>query len=227
VGLVFLLCAGPAGCATYGAIAVYTAAQTALVAAGAVAVTGAYVAGVTPWQRESTRCAEYAARGIKVTEPQEARIPADEGEVHTFAPAFWRIDSERKGEAFPPRTPHEAGSGDAAQPPPPVEGTLAVTDRSVLLIPLPGTAGVRIPYEVVRNIPDEREREIEVHTSSVTGEPRSMIVRSCDGRSDVFTIWERQRKRLDPEAIAAAAATIKARVAAFRATEGKGTDAQK
>ena len=224
LGLVLLLCAGPTGCATYSAIYVYTAVETALVAAGAVAGTGAYVAGVMPWQRESARCAEYAAKGIKVTEPQETSIPTDEGEVHTFAPAFWRIESERKGEAFPPRTPDEAGSGGAPQPPPPVEGTLAITERSVLLIPLPGSAGVRIPYELVRNIPDERDREIEVHTSSLTGKPRSIIVRSCDGRSDIFTIWEGQRKNLNPEAIASAAAKIKARVAAFRATAGKGTE---
>ena len=69
-----------------------------------------------------------------------------------------------------------------------------------------------IPYELVQNV--------DVHRSTVTGEPRSMIVKSCFGRYDIVT-FHRSPDALDTEATIAAAASLKARVAAFRTTAGK------
>jgi hypothetical protein len=81
---------------------------------------------------------------------------------------------------------------------------LAITERSVLLVPPSGSEGVRIPYEMVLSI--------EVKESPVT----SLIVGSCHGRFDTVILWQGEARILDTEATAAAAATIKARLAGFQ-----------
>jgi hypothetical protein len=88
------------------------------------------------------------------------------------------------------------------------QGARAVTDRSLLLTPPPGTTSVRIPYELVIGA--------EVDRSPATGEPRAMIVRSCLGRFDIFTFLHQQAGKVDLDATSAAAARLKERVTAFQ-----------
>jgi hypothetical protein len=54
-------------------------------------------------------------------------------------------------------------------------------------------------------------QDVEVRGNPLTGEPRSMIVKSCFGRFD----------KPDPDATVAATDQLKARLAAFRAATGK------
>jgi hypothetical protein len=89
---------------------------------------------------------------------------------------------------------------------------LAITERSVLLVPPSGSEGVRIPYEMVLSI--------EVQKSPVT----SLIVGSCYGRFDILTLWQKGARTMDPVATAAAAATIKARLASFQSGIDKETE---
>ena len=72
---------------------------------------------------------------------------------------------------------------------------------------------VRIPYELVQGI--------EVRRDSVNGEARAMIVKSCFGRFDIVSFWQRQPNEPDPDATTAAAAQLEARVAAFRTAAGE------
>ena len=144
------------------------------------------------------RCAVHAGKGISITESFETVIPTNEGEVGRFEPAYWQLELAREG--YPQiersRTP--------------IEGTLAISDRAVLFVPPPGATSVRIPYELVQGV--------EVDKMAVTGEPRSMIVKSCFGRFDIVTFRRGQTGSPDSAAIAAAAAQLTARVAAFRET---------
>jgi hypothetical protein len=182
------------GCAVLPAVGLNLAAQGAK---GLVALT---LGPLVAMQERSAddRCLAFTGKGISVTESFETAIPTDEGEVKIFEPAYWRLELAREGypqaERF--RTP--------------AEGTLAITDRSVFFVPPPGATSVRIPYELVEGV--------EVHRSTDTGEPRSMIVRSCFGRFDIVTFRQRQPDILDPGATAAAASRLTARVAAFHAT---------
>jgi len=184
-------CAGVTGCAILPAVGLNLAAQ------GAVAMAIAPIAALQE-HTEKDRCLAPAGKGVAITESFESAIPTAEGDVRTFEPAYWRPEFE--GEGYPrverARTP--------------VAGKLAITDRSLLLLPPPGTTSVRIPYELVI--------DVDVHRSSVTGAPRSMIVKSCFGRFDIFTFLQREPNTPDPEATAAAADQLKARVAAFHAS---------
>lgn len=152
---------------------------------------------------ETRRCQDLKTKGITVTEPRVTTIPANEGEVVTFAAAYWRPESEDNNHSNVPQVRNAT------------EGTLVITELSILMVPPTGTAGIRIPYEVVLNV--------ELQQSPVTGEPRSTVVRSCFGRIDTFAFARRQEPiKLDPETTAASAAKIKARVDAFHAAEEKG-----
>lgn len=138
-------------------------------------------------------------RGLSVTESLERISPADEGKVTTFERVFWRPQFAVEG--YPrienPRTP--------------VEGVLAVSDRSIGLFPPLGTPSVRIPFELVQ--------DVEVRANTVTGTAASMIVKSCFGRFDIVTFG--RAGATDPVATTEAAAELKARVAAFRAAQEK------
>ena len=148
-------------------------------------------------QLEKERCLEFIGRGIEVTEALDTSIPTNEGEVQTFEATIWRLWDE--GERSSQR--------DAK-----AEGTLAITERSILFVPPPGTAGVRIPYELV----------LTVELSPIN--PYSMTVRSCTGRFETFYFWRREPNTIDPESAAAAIAQLTTRVAAFRASTHKATD---
>jgi hypothetical protein len=91
--------------------------------------------------------------------------------------------------------------------------TLVVTERSILLLPPPNSAGVRIPYDVVLTV------EIDRRFAAIT-------VKSCTGRFDIFHFSKEMTNKqtndtwrtLDTGTAAAAAALIKARVGAFQPT---------
>jgi hypothetical protein len=192
-GLAALLCAGLTGCALWPAAALNLAAQGAK---GVAALALGPLANMQE-QSEKDRCLLFAGKGISVTESLEAAIPTNEGEVSTFEPAFWRPEFAREG--YP----------QVEQARTPTEGTLAITNRSILLLPPPGTTSVRIPYELVQ--------DVEARRSAVTGEPIAVIVRSCSGRFDIIAFARRQPNPPDPEMTVAAAAQLKARVASFHA----------
>ena len=197
LGLVAFLCVGSTGCAILPVIGVNLAAQGAQ---GLAALTLGSLAAMQE-RSEQDRCLVFTGKGVSITESLESAIPADEGEVRTFDPASWRPEFAREGypQAERSRTP--------------AEGALVIGERSVLFIPAPGATRLRIPYELVQ--------DIQIRASSVDGEPRSMIVQSCFGRYDIVTFGPQQPNPPDPDATAAAAAQLKARVAAFHATAGK------
>ena len=144
---------------------------------------------------EKDRCMAYTNKGVAVTESLEAAIPIDEGAVSIFELASWRPEFSRDG--YPQVERHRT----------PTEGTLAISERAALFLPPPGTTSIRIPYELVQNV--------EVHRNDGAGEPRYMIVNSCFGRFDIVTFLPQQPDIPDPETAMAAAAQLKARVAAF------------
>jgi len=143
---------------------------------------------------ERERCQAYVDKGIAVTEPQETTIPADEGTPRRFAPVFWGLAYEREGH---PQLEQARTS---------IEGVLVITDRSMIFVPPPGTAGVRIPYEIV----------VDAGLSPVN--PQSLIVRTLCRRFDVFTFWQKHLDKFDPQAAAAVATQLEARLAALQST---------
>jgi hypothetical protein len=150
-------------------------------------------------QADWKRCRELAAKGIEVTEPLEIAIPTNEGEVQTFEGTVWLLEYE--GERYPER-----------RLPVIAEGTLVITELSVILVPPPHTAGVRIPYQAV----------VTVDLNPVNR--YSMNVISCTARFDTFNFWHRQTTKHDPEAAATAVAKLKARVAAFQANANRNAE---
>jgi hypothetical protein len=148
-----------------------------------------------------------SAKGIVVTQSLGVPIPSDEGNIVTFEPAVWRVQFASEG--FP--QVERAVSG--------ISGTLAITERSVVLAASPDTAGVRIPYELIANV--------ELERNANTGLPHALIVESYCGRFDVFTFFTQHEPiKRDPEAIKTAAAQLKARLAAFHATTGAASKVQ-
>jgi len=146
-------------------------------------------------------CHEVTSRGIEVSESTELRMPTDEGDVRTYEAAWQSALAE---EGYPKVEPRRL----------PVSGKLIVTERSVLLVPPPGTAGVRIPYEGVQNI--------EVRNISASGMPYTIIVNSACGRYDIFTYVRREgTSGLDPDATTAVAKRLKDSVALLRAAAAR------
>jgi hypothetical protein len=188
--LIAMAGAGATGCAILAATGVNLATQGA--AALAIIPAAAMQEGM-----EKDRCVVAARKGVTITQSLENKVPGTEGAVRTFEPAYWRPEFESEGypQVERARTP--------------VEGTLVLTDRSLLVIPPAGMTSLRIPYELVM--------DVSVNRGALDGAPRSTIVKSCSGRYDIFTFRRQQPDGPDPEATAAAAALLKARVAAFDA----------
>ena len=158
------------------------------------------ISSVNPYQlaqADRERCRDFTRQGVEVTEPLGIAIPTNEGEVQTFEATIWRLWAE--GERSSQR--------DAK-----AEGTLAITEQSLLLVPPPGTAGVLIPYELV----------LTVELNPIF--PYFMTVTSCTGRFETFYFWQREPNTIDPESAAAAIAQLTTRGAAFRASTHKATD---
>jgi hypothetical protein len=152
-------------------------------------------------QMEQALCRELTAKGIKVTEPVDATISFGEGAIGNFGQVFWR--SEVEGDSHPERERFRV----------PTEVVLAIRAQSIAFVPPSGLAGVRIPYEVILEV-----KPPSLNLNSV------VIIKSVCGRHDIFTFWQQHPNAVDPKAAARAVTEIKANVAAFRATAGKGTE---
>ncbi len=147
--------------------------------------------------QESTeeRCKLMTDKGITIGESLEVIPPSNEGKVATFEPAQWHLEWARDGYPQIESTRR------------PVDGTLSITDRSVFFAPAAGAVSIRIPYELVQ--------EVDFARVTATGEVRSLVVKSCFGRFDIVTLTGPRSSAVDKAATDAAAAEIKARVAAF------------
>jgi hypothetical protein len=192
-GLIASLCLGATGCAILPAVGLNLAAQGA---AGLVAL-GLGPLSAMDERSNPDQCSVFAGKGISVSESLESSIPADEGEVRTFEPVYWRPEFAIDG--YPQVERSRAST----------EGKLAITERSLLFVPPPGALRIRIPYQLVQ--------DVEVRASTVPGAPRSLVVKSCSGRFDVVTFEQRPPEDPGEAMSAAVVAQLKARVAAFRA----------
>jgi hypothetical protein len=185
---------GLAGCALVPA-----AGLTVQAAQGLVALTLGPLADMQE-RSEGDACLANTNKGISVSESLELAIPIDEGVVTVFESASWRPEFARDG------YPHVERSRTLT------EGTLFLSERAALLLPLPGATSVRIPYELVQNV--------EIRRSDGTGAPRYMIVKSCYGRFDIVMFLQREPNAPDPETAMAAATQLKSRVAALHTAAG-------
>lgn len=200
LALVALLCVGLAGCAA--------ALQGGTYLAGLLLheATSGRLSSSSPSQpsqlaqAERERCSEFTSRGIEVTEPQEIAIPTIEGQVRTFEATILRREFEGVGSAR-----------RESRMPKLTVGTLVITERSLLLVPPPDRAGLRIPYELVQTV--------ELNPLNAY----SIIVNSCTGQFEIFNVLQGQRDILEPQTAAAAAAQLKDRVAEFQATTHRQT----
>ena len=189
-GLIALLCAGLTACAALAPVML----PPLVLTAGVVGISGLACSTDPLCEAEVYPCLASDGKNIEVTEPSGIAIPADEGRVATFAPAYWQPQFESEG---------SSRAGRPAEP-----GTLVVTDRSVLFVPPPGAQGVRVPLAGIQAVQLQRDS---------SAAPRQLTVESCFGRLDRFVFGQRQHPdRLDAEATAAAGAEIRARVATPR-----------
>jgi hypothetical protein len=149
-------------------------------------------------QSEKDRCVKFVAKGGAITESLETLVPANEGAAREFAPTYWQTEFARDGypQVERARTP--------------LEGKLAITERSVFFVPPPGATSIRIPYELVQ--------DVEVRASSDAGAPRSMIVKSCFGRFDIVSF---ARRPPEEQTATVAASELKARMTAAHAAADK------
>jgi len=145
---------------------------------------------------ETDRCLVWTNKGIAIGESLETTIPFDERKAATFEPAEWR--TEHASDGYP----------QVERSRTPTEGSLAIGRKSVLLVPSPGMARIRIPYELIQ--------DVAIRYDPVSNEPRSIVVKSCNGRFDIVTFRQERPGRSDPDATTAAASELKARLAAFK-----------
>jgi hypothetical protein len=164
--------------------------------AGVLGVSAAACASDNSCERQAPpRCADTNSKAIAITEQKDMAVPPEEGNVAVFQPAYWQsefvADVAAKG----------------ARPGEDQAGAFVLTEKSLLFVPPPGAEGVRIPIEAVV--------DVQTQTSAATGAARQVTVESCFGRLDRFVFGQkRDPRRLDSEATTAAAADLKARVAA-------------
>lgn len=196
LGLIALSCFAVGGCAVGLLPAVLIPPIAGTVGVGGLAA----VACTDDPQCETpkSRCTDAAGKNIEVTEAADISIPADEGKVVSYTPAYWQSEFVS-----------QVGARNARQSEAPV-GTFAITDKSARFVPARGAEGVHIPLAGVQNV--------ELQHNVTTDAPRQMTVESCFGRMDRFTFGQPQQpNRLDTEATRAAAAEMRTRVAALRA----------
>jgi hypothetical protein len=149
-------------------------------------------------ESQARQCSSPTDKKLAVTEAVDVDIPANEGKVAAFNPAYWQPQ-------FAQNASLAAVSAEASA------GTFAITDKSIVFVPSPGVEGVHLPLVGVVNV--------ELQQSATTGAARQLTVESCFGRLDRFTFGQTQNARqLDSKATADAAAEIKARIAAVRTT---------
>ena len=201
LGATAVVCAGLTECAA-GLLPALVAPQLA----GAVAVAGLSAASCTgnasSCERAARQCASQTDKLLQITEAIDVDIPADEGKVASFTPAYWQSEFVSEGASVSARSVE------------PMAGTFAITDKSIVFVPGPGVEGVHLPLVGVVNV--------DLQQSTSTGAPRQLTVESCFGRLDRFTFGQAQNARqLDSKATAEAAAEIKARLAAARPPDKK------
>ena len=169
---------------------------------GVAGMTAASCSGESWCEPGATLCSSRTDKKIQVTESHEIDVPSNEGKVAAFTPAYWQ--SQFASDV----TPRGATAAEVTA------GTFAVTDKSILYVPAPGTEGLRLPLAGVVNV--------DVQQNSTTGAPRQLTVESCFGRLDRFVFGQsEQPKRLDSKATANAAAEVKARLDAARTPASK------
>jgi hypothetical protein len=199
-GVGLLLCGGLASCALAPAVLLPQVAMTAGVAGmTAIACGGDPLCGA-----EVSPCMDPAGKDIAVVVRPGVTIPDGEGSVAVFTPAYWQPQFESAD------TSRGSRAADAAP------GTFVVTGKSVLFVPRGNLDGIRVPLAAITTV------EMQRNESSA---PRQLTVESCFGRLDRFTFGQPQRPdRLDSTATTAAAAELKARVAATRPAKKKKED---
>lgn len=149
-------------------------------------------------------CLDLARRNVGASEVADIQVPADEGKVDTFEPAQWQVEGALLGQEWP-LTRTLLGEFNGKNPTAPVAGALVVTERSVVFVPAHGVRGVRIPFVAVIETP---------YRYNLMGEPHAVVVESCGGRLDVFTLGQRSDPQApDPEATRRAGSAIDARFA--------------
>jgi hypothetical protein len=190
-----LVCVGLSACAAALLPAVLAPQVAATV--GVAGLAAASCTGNSTCEPEPSQCASPSDKKLKVTEAVGIDVPANEGKVAAFAPAYWQPQFVSAGASV---------AAPAVEPPP---GTFAITDNSIVFAAPPGVEGLHLPLIGVLNV--------ELQQSATTGAPRQLTVESCFGRLDRFTFGLTQKPRqLDSEATADAAAEIKARIATAR-----------
>src|SRR5262249_49843295 len=147
---------------------------------------------------QARQCTGPTDKKLEVTEAVDINVPANEGKVATFTPAYWQPPFARNAS-------QAAASAEATA------GTFAISDKSIVFLPPPGVEGVQLPLVGVVNV--------ELQQDAARGAPRQLTVESCFGRLDRFTFGQTQNARqLDSKATADAAAEIRARIAPARTT---------
>jgi len=169
---------------------------------GVAGLAAASCAGNSSCEPSVSQCASQTDTKLQVTEAPDIDIPADEGKIAAFIPAYWQSQFVSQGASV------RASTAELAA------GTFAITDKSIVFAAAPGTEGVHLPLIAVVNV--------DVQQSAATGAPRQLTVESCFGRLDRFTFGQRdQPRQLDSKATADAAAEIKARIAKARTPASK------
>jgi len=195
LGTPIVVCVGLTACAAGLLPAVLVPQMAATV--GVAALSAASCTGNTSCDTEPAQCSSPTDTKLQVTEARDIDIPANEGKITAFAPAYWQPQFVSSGTSL------ATSAADTAP------GTFAITDKSIVFAASPGTEGVHLPLVGIVNV--------ELQQSAATGAPRQVTIESCFGRLDRFTFGQTQQPRqLDSKATAEAAAEVKARMARGR-----------
>ncbi len=171
---------------------------------------GAFMAGVllsaeAQFKRKQEKaCLALAGMNLVVSESSDLKIPADEGQVSTFEPATWHAEGALLASgSLEAALLAELGTKNLTAP---IAGTLVISERFILLVPPQGTTGVRIPFTAIWYT-DKR--------FNLMGEPRAVVIETCGGRLDIFTLVQKDDSRKpDPHANAQALDQINTRIEA-------------
>jgi hypothetical protein len=143
------------------------------------------------------RCVMLSGKGFSVAESFERVAPTGEGSRKRSSP--------RSGGRSSPSKAIRRSSNPGLRP---KECSSSRSGRSACS-PL-GATSIRIPYELVQ--------DVELRGGNVSGDARSVIVKSCFGRFDIVTFPQSANR--DPETTTEAAVNLKARLSAFRTAAG-------
>jgi hypothetical protein len=160
-------------------------------------------------ERQQIRCTELKRRDVTVTEAAEVTVPAAEGDVRIFTPAYWQVQFQSEGYPKVQRVVEVAA------------GTLAITDTAALWVSAAAKPGVHIPLEAVNYV--------HLLSSSDIGGPPLIKVESCFGRFDIFSFAQERQPipAAADSAAATAAALLRDRVAASRGVAHKEAEASR